>query len=78
MVEPLEVQTLAEPYVTAASLRLSQQRDEEADALLQKVRGWCNGSAVTGGVAEVRTVRPDSPARAAARAAGVRRGEQLR
>ena len=59
LVEPLEVQTLAEPYVTAASLRLSQQRNEEADALLQKVRGWCNGSGVMGSVAEVRTVRLD-------------------
>jgi len=36
LVEPLQEQTLAEPYVTTASLRLSQQRGEEAQPLLQK------------------------------------------
>jgi len=36
LVESLEVQTLAEPFVTAANLRLSQQRNDEATELLVK------------------------------------------
>ncbi|KAL1518874.1 hypothetical protein AB1Y20_003151 [Prymnesium parvum] len=36
LVEGLREQTLAEPYVTLASLRLSQQRNDEAEPLLQK------------------------------------------
>ena len=49
LVRPLSVQTLAEPYVTAASLRISQQRPDEAAALLQKacdVVGNCDETAL--------------------------------
>ena len=35
LVQPLSVQSLAEPYVTLASVRLSQERPDEAQSLLQ-------------------------------------------
>lgn len=41
LVQPLSEQTLAEPYVTTASLRLSQQRGDEAVELLRVARDIC-------------------------------------
>lgn len=44
LVRPLGEQTLAEPYVTCASLRVSQQRGDEAKALLMEALAVINSA----------------------------------
>lgn len=63
LVRPLSIQTLAEPYVTCASLRLSQERPDEAKEMLERAMAVVGGS---------RQPTPPSAQSAVAATAGAR------